>query len=630
MFVTQSASMTGHVRSAIVVSIASVWLSGCASNSTPRMQEVSQQLPPQYYDWFDGGTPVEMSAFDWNHVEFARQAFQAGNPERAIGILQSMADQGYPPGYYELGKAYEDGIGVSPQPSRAAELYGYAIQRPSSVLDNASLRLARLYREGRGVQQDLTLAYFLLRQAVEESGGATGKLELAEMVALGQGTSADPKEAEALYLSAAEEGEYQGYYALAEAYSRGGWLQNDPAKAEEYAQRYADALQPLAQAGSSAAMIKLARLHEQDGMLGPKPDIAKHWWLQAARTGNTDAQREAGEILLSEGKRQEGQKLLHEAAEAGDIGAMYHLGQLYAAPNHSTFDPNQAEHWFKRGAEHGSASAAAALGRIYIRGDILRKNPSQGVRYLKMAVARGHRSAEVDLGEALLNGNGVAQDTERGTTLLRRAAQRGNTSAQRILGHAYLEGDVLPQDSSQASQYLSRAANHGDDYAAQLLGEAYLTGDTIEHDPQEAEKWLTQASDAGRLSAQATLGRALLRGEYGMRQDPARGRELLLGAAVKGHVGAQATLGRELIRGEHIPQDIDQGVEYLVNAAQKGHPTARLALAKAYLWANGLENASQQQALLWLDKVIESDSEMALKTMRQLLTGQDTETFTIL
>ncbi|MCG7600328.1 sel1 repeat family protein [Halomonas sp. McH1-25] len=258
-----------------------------------------------------------------------------------------------------------------------------------------------------------------------------------------------------------------------------------------------------------------------------------------------------------------------------------------------------------------------------------RQKPSRGQAESPASMPSPARIVSPDLtgaGEAFI-GAGKPQE---GRALLVQAAEAGNVAAQRALGRAHLEGSALPHDSELAATYLAKAADRDDAYAAQLLGEAYLTGEGMEQDPQKADAWLTRAAEAGRLSAQATLGRALLRGDHHFSQDTTRGRKLLLSAAIKGHAGAQATLGRELIRGEHIQPDIDQGVEYLIKAAQQGHPTARLALAKAYLWANGLENASQQQALLWLDNVIDGDSEMALETMRQLLTGQDKATFTIL
>lgn len=85
------------------------------------------------------------------------------------------------------------------------------------------------------------------------------------------------------------------------------------------------------------------------------------------------------------------------------------------------------------------------------------------------------------------------------------------------------------------------------------------------------------------------------------------------------HAGAKATLGRELLRGQALEQDRERGAEYLVEAALEGHGSARLALAKAYLASRGLETANQQAALLWLDGVLESDSELAIETLHQLL-----------
>ena len=71
---------------------------------------------------------------------------------------------------------------MAPDPTEAARYYGQALRRPSPILGNASLRLGRLYRDGRGVEQNESLAYQLFRQAVAEDTGPNAQVALAEML----------------------------------------------------------------------------------------------------------------------------------------------------------------------------------------------------------------------------------------------------------------------------------------------------------------------------------------------------------------------------------------------------------------------------------------------------------------
>lgn len=70
---------------------------------------------------------------------------------------------------------------------------------------------------------------------------------------------------------------------------------------------------------------------------------------------------------------------------------------------------------------------------------------------------------------------------------------------------------------------------------------------------------------------------------------------------------------------EVLPRDPRKGAELLVKAARQGHQSARLSLAQAYLQARGVEFVNQEQAMIWLDGVMDSDSETAIETLRDLL-----------
>lgn len=594
-------------------------LSGCATrNGIPNGSGLADSIDPAYQDWFDGGRPADMDSMDWGRIEFARQAAERGNTQRAIRMLQAMTNEGFSPAYYELGKLYEDGAGVSPDPARAAGYYGEALRIPSPILGNASLRLGRLYRDGEGVARNETLAYHLFRQAVDEDTGPNARVALAEMLVGGRGIETDTQRAAALYSQAADAGDAQALEALAMAYSSGGWLERDAELAGEYAKRYAERLKARAEHGDAGSLARLAKLYDENGLLGPRPEAHRHWLMRAAEADHAGAMGEAGEILLAEGDASRGLALLRNSAEAGNEYAMADLGKALLER-----DPTQARRWLTAAADQGSVSASAALGRAYLHGTGLAVDRGKAVQWLTRAAQAEHAGAAATLGRMYLRGEGVGQDIAKGAAYLERAVARGHAGARSDLGELLLSGKGIAADPPRGASLLAAAARAGDANAARSLGVAYLEGAGVEHDPQQAKKWLTQAAEAGHLPALNRLGRAYLHGEKGLQQDVAQGHALLLRAAEQGHAGAQAALGREYLRGELLEKDRERGAQYLYQAAQQGHPTARLALAKAYLWANGLEEANQRQALLWLENVFDGDSRVALETMRQLLTEAD-------
>ncbi|SHE29363.1 Sel1 repeat-containing protein [Modicisalibacter ilicicola DSM 19980] len=605
----------------LVASMGTVLLAGCVAGvGGSGDTAVHDDIPPAHRDWFDGGQPVDMDSMDWGRIEFARQAAAKGDARRAVGILQPMMNEGFSPAYYEAGKLHEDGIGTPPDPAKAAIYYGKALRSPSNVLGNASLRLGRLYRDGQAVERNETLAYHLFRQAVDRDTGASALVALAEMLVEGRGVEANTEEAEALYSRAADLGYPQAFRALAEAHAPGGWLERDDQLVREYAQRYATGLekQVQARADDQDALAALARLHDEDGLLGPRPDAYRHWLRRAAEAGHAGSLGKAGEIALEEGNVQHGLEMLRRSAEAGNVYAMTDLGRALLER-----DPARAEQWLQAAAEKGSVNAAASLGRAYLPGGELQADHRRARTWLSRASEGGHAGAAATLGRLYLRGDGVAQDTSRGVAYLERAVAQGHAGARIDLGKLLLAGDGVNQDTQRGISLLRSAAERGNADAAHSLGDAYLEGKGVEQDPRQAEKWLAQAVDAGNPFATYSLGRTHLYGEKGFEPNVARGRELLAQAAEQQHAGAQTLLGREYLRGELFEKDPDQGASYLYQAARQGHSGARLALAKAYLWANGLEGANQEQAVLWLDDILDGDSEVALATMRQLLTEAD-------
>ncbi|MFD2438403.1 hypothetical protein [Modicisalibacter luteus] len=122
------------VHQCLLAATSAMLLGGCATERGHSLALDTGSIDPAYQDWFDGGAPADMDSMDWGRIDFARQAAEAGNAQRAEGLLESLMNEGFPPAYYEMGKLYEEGLGVAPDPARAADYYGQALRRPSLSL----------------------------------------------------------------------------------------------------------------------------------------------------------------------------------------------------------------------------------------------------------------------------------------------------------------------------------------------------------------------------------------------------------------------------------------------------------------------------------------------------------------
>ncbi|GHB28137.1 SEL1-like repeat protein [Salinicola rhizosphaerae] len=889
-------------------------LGGCATGQVPDSQV---QVQPEDRGLFAHRYTESLPSTGWNRLEYIRELEEKGQGEKAIALLKplirsnstgeiklnSQGANGSPEAAYELGRIYEDGRGgIAPNPTKAAHYYRMAVPFAYSGLDNASLHLGRLYRQGNGVKRDPALAWNLFQQAVDHDGNPSARIELAEMQLTGEGVPQDIDGARQQFEQAAAENEPRALRALAENYAPGGAFGSDPAKARRYAERYAGALTPQAEQGDVSAMLGLSRLYAEDGLL-PQPARQKQWLTRAADSGDPQALAAAGHLLLDDADPARGIDILTRAAKSGNADAAYWLGQAYLGGDRVQSAPDDAEKWLRDAVQQGNLDAARTLGNAYIEGDVLPRNPAQGIplleraakhddayalallgnlyldgdqvrrqpqrgidylrkahelghpyaterlgeaylngdgtqadpvqgvallkqaatqnqsgaarslgiaymdgtglqkdpakakqwlaravdqdpddttsktrlgrgylegtlpgrsqdgidllrqsanqgdayamvvlgrayrdgvgvepdlqrselwlqraqraghpsaqqalartyrtsgeqgniddliraaqmgevpamadlgraylrgdgvranyssarkwlskaadaghpgataslgrmyqeglgvdinkaraaNYFERAVAAGHVGAEADLGEMLLHGNGVPANPQRGVQLLTRAANAGHGSAGVTLGEAYLNGTGVAADPEKGVRYLERAANAGDDNAQRVLGLAYLDGNGVKRDGERAVKWLSRAADRGNVSAQAALGSAYLEGQAGIAQDVERGKQLLTAAADTGHAGAEAALGRAYLSGEVLPRDPHKGAELLVKAAKQGHQSARLSLAQAYLQSRGIDFVNQQQAMIWLDGVMESDSGNAIQTLQDLL-----------
>lgn len=175
-------------------------------------------------------------------------------------------------------------------------------------------------------------------------------------------------------------------------------------------------------------------------------------------------------------------------ANAGDVTAMYYLGQMYRDGLGVDKNTERAIQLFEQAEGAHNTEATTILGRMLLHGDDITQNASLGIEYLKKAAHAGDAEALFELGEAYSEGIGVERELTYAFGFYLMGALKGDMRAQHKLGLAYYNGRGTPQDYAAALRWLKRSANQGYVWAQVDLGDIYALNKRL-YNPVEAYGW---------------------------------------------------------------------------------------------------------------------------------------------
>ena len=169
----------------------------------------------------------------------------------------------------QLGKRYEDGVGLPQDPGQAAQWYRRAAEQGDAA---AQYLLGSLYFYGTGVPRDTEEAFRWVRKSAEQ-GYADAEFGLAHIYIFGRGVERNVPEAMAWYTRAAEKGHFVAMHSLAMIRLTG----SDAVRDEDAGRAW---LLKAAESGHSIAQWRLA-LALETGEFGFEPDTleARKWML---------------------------------------------------------------------------------------------------------------------------------------------------------------------------------------------------------------------------------------------------------------------------------------------------------------------------------------------------------------
>jgi len=359
-----------------------------------------------------------------------------------------------------------------------------------------------------------------------------------------------------------------------------------------------NSLRKKAEKGDADAQYQLAEMYAE--AQGVDQDYAKasQWARKAADQGNAKAQYRLASIMYMglNGERLQPQGLqLFQKARAGlellannnDPDAKGKLGILFARGIGVQKDLEQASKLFEEAAKAGSVKAQSDLAAAYLMGRGVERNPTTAGFWFEKAAKAGYAEAQIQYGLMKIQGTGCRQDIKIGLAWLKKASQQrhseGAKQAKVLLER--LRGNP-PKIGTNIDALINRAKKN--ELEAQWeLAQRYEFGKGVKVDFSEAIKWLDAASRQGFEAAAHRLGGMFMMG-YGTEKNVQRGAAYWKLAAELGHSGAQ--------------------VDFAV-ASRQGDGVAK-NLQEAYYWMliarRGVTSEEQQEKLLVLQKIIAS------------------------
>lgn len=269
------------------------------------------------------------------------------------------------------------------------------LSHPKLAQDNwATISLAILLWEGRGIVQDTERAIALVTQSAER-GDPTGQYIIGKACLMAE---EEEERGMDLLRSAAAHGSDEARILLIREYIDAHSIYYDREKARELADQLEDQVKAREllsriERQEEAERNRLKQLTNSQKKLGP-PDTAS----QTASVPNGQAQLEVGiRYATGDGMKQDMAKaafFYREAAQLGNTDAQYRLACLLESGRGVEKDLKAALDWYMIAANGGNHIAQYNLGCMYEMGYLVAKNMDQAVRWYGRAAQKGHAGAK--------------------------------------------------------------------------------------------------------------------------------------------------------------------------------------------------------------------------------------------
>lgn len=405
-----------------------------------------------------------------------------------------LAEQGDADAQYELGCIY---------------MAKYC-SAPSGGIEEDSKQAAHWYSEA--IHHGRCDAYKSWEDAVYGRGGPADaewrrRAVVAEMSANGLVMPRDLADAALRWRKAADRGDANAQFCLANMYDSGQGVPQDYTEAARWYRKAAEQGHARAQFILGMDISDKTPIFIEES--GPSPAQRACWhegafWLAEAHGQGIGPVFYVFESMCDNGRFTYsvpgiGRWERDEEPHPIDLGSLLAQG----APQ----DDAEAARWFLKAADQGNGAAQISLGRMYYNGQGVPEDHNQAVSWFRKAADQGYSTAQFYMGFLFANGYSEHRDWTEAAKWFGKAADQGHANAQSWLGELYLWGTGVSQDYKEAARWFRKAAEQGDANAQFCLGWLLANGQGIPRDRAEAARWYRRAAEQGHPPAQISLSR---------------------------------------------------------------------------------------------------------------------------
>lgn len=215
--------------------------------------------------------------------------------------------------------------------------------------------------------------------------------------------------------------------------------------------------------GIHFAANNLRRLYTEgeEGIIEPRPELAKDLYKIGAESGHPDLQWGYGDDLKNAGKLKESIDMYKLAAEGGQLECWYNVAHAYREGKVVPQDMKYAAECYEKCVVQKKISfskkkSAAILGYMYCDGVSVPKDTEKAFYYLKMAEDCGETSRIAWLGKCYFYGWGTYKDDIKARECIEKA-DTYDEECNYIMGVIYANGLGVKEDIGKGVKYLKNA-----------------------------------------------------------------------------------------------------------------------------------------------------------------------------
>lgn len=432
-----------------------------AKQTQDRIKNENPSLPVPVPNEIAVKKQAEISSREGEYIlSQATQCYASGDFETAFKLFQKSAEYMNAQAQYNLGRCYENGIGVFQSYERAAFWYNKAAV---SGQPQAQYRLGLCYFEGQGVAQSYENSIYWFTAAMSR-GEVNSQYYLGLCYYKGLGTQKDYQRAVYWLSKASANGDVRAICSLAECYQKGRGVERNLTKAAE-------------------------------------------WFIRAARTGDPTAQCKLGTCYLNGAgvplNYQRAIDLYIKSAVQGCAEAEYCMGICYSSGIGVGKNYKTAAEWYRKAAEKNYSEALCNLGLMYEQGLGVSKDIKKAVEYYKRAANSGLAEGQYNLGLCYMNAKGVSENYERGIYWFNRAARQGDAMSLYNIGMFY----ASVENYEKAVMCYQKAADKNLSEAEYSLAYCFESGQGTDKDMALAREYYRRAASHGSSEAKIECSR---------------------------------------------------------------------------------------------------------------------------